>query len=269
MKKIELREEQLIELEILKAFAAFCEENRLRYYLDSGPLLGAVRHQGFIPWDDDIDVCFLRKDYDRFVELMAKQDNRLNDHIVLELEKDSLYPYLKLVDTRTVLIEYPKNNPVETGIYIDIFPKDGLLSQGKNEQFRAKMVWNYHLLSWIRAFTVPKWERAGGLKNKLLATAVKILIPNGLKYKEKAIRLARKYSHMDCPYVSSIVCSGLGGCVEKECFGEGVDVTFEGHTFKAPANYDKYLRTLYRGDYMTPPPPEKRIAHETEVYWKD
>ena len=140
MKKIELREEQLIELDILKAFASFCDNNGLRYFLDSGTLIGAVRHQGFIPWDDDIDVCFLRKDYDRFVALMAQQDNRLNDHIVLELEKDSLYPYLKLVDTRTLMIEYPKTNRVETGIYIDIFPKDGLLSQDKKEQTRAKKV---------------------------------------------------------------------------------------------------------------------------------
>ena len=269
MKKIDLREEQLIELDILKAFAAFCDEHGLRYYLDSGTLIGAVRHQGFIPWDDDIDVCFMRKDYDRFVELMAKQDNRLNDHIVLELEKDSIYPYLKLTDTRTLMIEYPKNNPLETGIYVDVFPKDGLLSQEKKEQKRAKKVLKLNLMSWLRAFTVPKLERAGGFKNKVLAMGIKILIPDALKYKEKAIRLSRKYNHLECPYVSSILCSGMGGCVEKECFGEGVDVTFEGCTFKAPANYDKYLRSLYKGDYMTPPPPEKRHAHETEVYWKD
>lgn len=269
MKTIELREEQLIELEILKEFAAFCDLHGLRYYLDSGTLIGAVRHQGFIPWDDDIDVCFMRKDYDRFVELMAKRNNRLTDHIVLELEKDSLYPYLKLVDTRTVLIEYPNNNPVETGIYIDIFPKDGLLSQNAGEAARAKRVLRYNLLYWVGTFTVSKWKRNSGMKYKLLAAGVRLLIPNPLRYKEKAIRLARKYSGQDCPYVSSLVCSGMGGCVEKECFGEGTDVTFEGLTFRAPLNYDKYLSTLYKGDYMVLPPPEKRVAHETRVYWKE
>lgn len=268
MKKIELREEQLIELNILKEFADFCDANNLNYYLDSGTLIGAVRHQGFIPWDDDIDVCFLRKDYERFIKLMAQQNNRLSEHIVLELEDDSLYPYLKLVDTRTVLIEYPKTNPVETGIYIDVFPKDGIRTLEKKEVRRAKKVQRYNLLFWMREFTAPRLARAGGIKNKFCASIIKMIIPNSSKYKHKAIKLAQKYDVDTCDYVSSIVCSGMGGCVNKACFKERIDVSFEGMTFKAPIGYDVYLKSLYSGDYMVPPPPEKRKAHETIVYWK-
>lgn len=269
MKKIGLREEQLIELNIMKEFAAFCDKNELKYFLDSGTLIGAIRHQGFIPWDDDIDVCFLRKDYDRFVELMGKQNNRLNDYIVLELENDSLYPYLKLVDTRTVLIEYPNTNPIETGIYIDIFPKDGVQSKEKKEVKRAKRVQRLNLFFWLRFFTVPKLEKTGGVKNKLVASFIKLVLPQTSKYKQKSIELARKYDVDSCDYVSSLVCSGLVGCAPRSCFDERIDVWFEGQTFKAPIGYDEYLHSLYSSDYMIPPPPEKRIAHETIVYWKE
>lgn len=269
MKTISLREEQLIELNILAEFAKFCDENGLRYFLDSGTLIGAVRHQGFIPWDDDIDVCFLRADYTRFVELMKKRENRLTEHIKLETEADSLYPYLKLVDTRTLLVEYPDTNPLETGIYIDIFPKDGVMSREGTEEKRAKKVKQYLLYDWIANFTAPRLMRKGGLKNRLAVAAIKLLIPHPDKYKQKAIALAQKYNGEDFPYVSSLVCSGMGGCAPVECFADRVEVPFEGHTFWAPAGYDPYLRALYSGDYMVPPPPEKRVAHETVVYWKD
>lgn len=269
MKEISLREEQLIELEILKDFAAFCDEHSLRYFLDSGTLIGAVRHHGFIPWDDDIDVCLLREDYELFKSLVLERDLWLNEHLRLSLEKDSFYPYLKLIDVRTVLIEYPNSNPLETGIYIDIFPKDGMKSKGGREKKRAEKVQKFNLYSWIGSFTIRKLKRTGKFRDTLLATIIRILIPNPEKHKRKAIELAKKYSGKDCPYVSSIVCSGLTGCVSKDCFAERIDVSFEGFTFKAPSGYDTYLRSLYPGDYMIPPPPEKRTAHETVVYWKD
>ena len=269
MKEISLREEQLIELNILVEFAKFCDDHGLRYFLDSGTLIGAIRHQGFIPWDDDVDVCFLRADYTKFVELMNKQDNRLTEHIKLETEADSLYPYLKLVDTRTVLVEYPHTNPVETGIYIDIFPKDGLLSKDRGEVRRAKKVKRHLLVAWVGTFTFQRLARTGGLKNRIAAAAIKLLIPHPDKYKQKAIALAQKHNGENFSYVSSLVCSGMGGCAPIECFADRVTVSFEGHTFQAPAGYDQYLRYLYKGDYMVPPPPEKRVAHETVVYWKD
>lgn len=269
MKEITLREEQLIELNILKEFAQFCDQNDLRYFLDSGTLIGAIRHHGFIPWDDDIDVCFLREDYEMFKELAKKNNYYLNSYLKVELEDESFYPYLKVVDTRTVLIEYPHTNPLETGIYIDIFPKDGLMSLDGKEKARAEKVQRLNTRAWIGSFTLGRLKRAGTPKNRILAAAIKAAIPNPEQYKQKAISLAKKYNGMNCPYVSSIVCSGLTGSVPIECFAEQVEVSFEGLTFKAPVGYDTYLRSLYSGDYMTPPPPGKRKTHETIVYWKE
>lgn len=269
MKKISLREEQLIELNILKVFANFCDSHNLQYFLDSGTLIGAIRHKGFIPWDDDIDVCFLRKDYERFKELMLERNLLLNEYLKVEFEDDSFYPYLKIVDTRTVLIEYPKTNPLQTGIYIDIFPKDGLMSLDGIEKKRADKVQKYNLYSWIGSFTYGKYLRSGRIKDKILAYAIKIMIPRPQKYKNKAITLAKKYFGKECPFVSSIVCSGLTGGVAKECFSSQIEVIFEGEKFKVPIGYDTYLRSLYTGDYMVPPPPEKRVSHETEIYWKE
>jgi lipopolysaccharide cholinephosphotransferase len=269
MREISLREEQQIEFNILKEFASFCEKNNLRYFLDSGTLIGAVRHKGFIPWDDDIDVCFLRDDYEKFKSLMFQNDLWLNSYIKLELENDSFYPYLKLVDTRTVLIEYPNSNPLVTGVYIDIFPKDGLKSLEGKEKKRANKVQKYNLLSWVGSFTLGRLKKSKKILDKVFALIIKIFIPNPEKYKTKSINLAMKFSDEVCPYVSSIVCSGLTGGVSKECFENQLEVPFEGENFKIPIGYDTYLKSLYSGDYMVPPPPDKRIAHETIVYWKD
>lgn len=269
MNKIGLREIQLIELEILKYFAEFCENNGLRYFLDSGTLIGAIRHKGFIPWDDDIDVCMLREDYNKFVKLMQKKHCKLTDNILLETEKDSVYPYLKLVDTRTVLVEYPNTNPLETGIYIDIFPKDGLLSTDANEQRRAKRVKQYILYGWLGTFTCKKYLNSDRMIDKIKGMLIKTFIPNPSKWKEKALVLAQKQNDKDCAFVSSLICSGMIGCAPVSCFESQIDVQFEGCTFKAPVGYDQYLHSLYMGDYMELPPEEKRVAHETIVYWKD
>ena len=97
MKPIQLREEQMIMLDIMKAFAEFCEEHKLRYFLDAGTLLGAVRHHGFIPWDNDADVCMPRPDMDKFFSLLEQRNFMLNDHIILERPEDTIFTFFKLL----------------------------------------------------------------------------------------------------------------------------------------------------------------------------
>ena len=112
-------------LKILKWFHGFCVENNLRYYADGGTMLGAVRHKGFIPWDDDVDVCMPREDYNKLISLSAS----LPKPYVLETPqseaKDFLYAFSKIYNTDTTLIEKGKKN-IKRGIYLDVFPLDGL-----------------------------------------------------------------------------------------------------------------------------------------------
>ena len=112
MKKISLKEHQQIMLEIMTEFADFCENNNLRYFLDAGTLLGAVRHKGFIPWDNDADVCMPRPDFDKLYILLEERNFKINDHLILEKPEDTIYPFFKIGDLRTRMVEFPDSFPV-------------------------------------------------------------------------------------------------------------------------------------------------------------
>ena len=115
-----------IQLDLLIAFDKFCAANELHYSLDYGTLLGAVRHQGFIPWDDDIDISMPRPDYDRFLSLTK---NGLGIYEVRsgEYTPGYFYPIAKMIDPRTILVEHTIGDAHIMGVYLDIFPLDGLI----------------------------------------------------------------------------------------------------------------------------------------------
>ena len=123
MKSISLKEMQEIELQLLLEFDKVCKKHSLRYYMDGGTLLGAMCYQGFIPWDDDIDLKMPRPDYERLMELQQE----FPDMITLDIPRQnhSEYTMIKLIDNRTILIEKGNQVNKETGVYIDIFPMDG------------------------------------------------------------------------------------------------------------------------------------------------
>ena len=269
---ITLAEHKQIMLEILQAFAFFCEENGLKYYLDAGTLLGAVRHKGFIPWDNDMDVCMMRPDYDRMAEILRDSHYKLNDHIILEQSEDSLYCFSKLSDTRTKLIEYPDSWPEENHIYIDVFPKDGL----KDLSFKTKIVCKISevlgLLNWFNKHSIPYWkEKKKGLK-KWIATIAGVLV----KDKNKPYRLqqrfikwyAKNHPLESCEYANTLVNGEFDTVCHRKCFDDRLLMEFEGKKFYGPKGYDEWLRALYGDDYMTPPPPEKQGVHDIVVTWR-
>ncbi len=246
--------------EILEYFADFCEANNLRYFLAGGTLLGAVRHKGFIPWDDDIDIAMPRSDYEKLISMRDKFDGRY----ILRYwrwEKDVYYSFLKVEDTCTTKIEDVDSKfKYEGGLGIDIFPQDGL-PDDLDKQHRIIM--GYHRLVAIRdynrVFVNCKWKKyAVSFLNKVLF----LVMPFEIIVK----RYTEKYPYDRSKYVRSF-CGRYGEkeTYLRELFGEGTTLLFEGRSYAAPLHYHEYLTQMY-GDYMQLPPEEKRVSNHSNVY---
>ena len=271
MRKIYHEELQDILFDLLKRLDLFCKENGITYFLDSGTLIGAVRHHGFIPWDDDVDICMPRPHYDRFVQLC--NDGKLPEYMTLIKSEDTLFPYIKVGDNRTLLIEYPNTLRSEMNVYIDIFPKDGLPDNRKKSEKLCNKVAFYNNLYWFNKYSVRVWKKKGNIVKKIIATIASPFVKDGLYPLKKALKLAKSYDYEKSDYVATIVAGGMHNCVPKKCFDSSIDMVFNGYKLPVMIGYDQYLRTLYshinNGDYMQLPPEDKKIIHETEVYWID
>ena len=271
MKSIGKDELRKIMLDMLIQVDIFCKENNITYYLDSGTLLGALRHKGYIPWDDDMDICMPRPDYDRFISLVQKR--KINGYIGILVPQEGLFPFSKIVDTRTELIEYPDTLRSKVNIYIDLFPKDGLPGDLRRASWICKRAKMYADLYWFNKYSIHVWKKQNNIAKKVIAHIFSPLFADSTFPLKRCLRLAKKTGYETSKYVATIVAGGMHNCVPKSCFESGVQVEFEGHTFMAPIGYDQYLRTLYshinNGDYMMLPKEEQKIIHNTEMYWKD
>lgn len=256
---------------ILKEFAAFCEEHQFAYFLDAGTLIGAVRHQGFIPWDDDIDVNMPRADYDRFCRLVKENGGYMTEHLYVEFPEDTIYPFLKIADDRTVLIEFPNRNPMECGVYIDVFPKDGIVALDWKSKLLCKTNEWLHLWHWFNKFSVQAWRRDNLIKRIIAAVGRTVIRhPNRpVQWQQRLIHHHNcRYTADEYRYVTTLVNGEFHKCAPIDCFEDYVVAEFEGLPFRIPKGYDTYLHCLYKGDYMQLPPEEERYHHETLVYWK-
>lgn len=252
-------------VDIMAWFHELCEENNLRYYIIGGTLLGAVRHGGFIPWDDDIDVGMPRSDYDKLKELF---DLKKQGKYIIEFpdESNKEYPYLyaKAFDTTTTLIEKCRYR-VKRGIFLDIFPLDGA---GKSMEEAVK---NYQPLK--KVFLLDTMISCDFLKRRefkknfavFIGRIVSPLFVRRRKLMSKIDKLCRRYDFEE----SKIVSNFLGGSYEKgllpaECFGTPTLMKFESIMVYGVQNPDLYLSSVY-GDYMKLPPEEKRISFHDNV----
>jgi lipopolysaccharide cholinephosphotransferase len=272
-KVMTLAEQKGVMLNILKVFSDFCDQNGLSYFLDAGTLIGAVRHKGFIPWDDDVDVCMPMKDYDRFIELMRLSNGVLADNIIVEFPENILYPFLKITDTRTILIEFPEKNPMEVGVYIDVFPKYGVRDNSWKSQLACWISEQINNIKWFSHYSILAWQRPG---HNFLLRAIALTGEHTMANAKWPARLQNWYLHLyakrnpieKCRYVTTMTNGEFHKIAPKECFAGFKLSLFEGHQFRIPVGYDNYLHCLYKGDYMQLPPENERIHHTTIVYWK-
>lgn len=258
-----LREAQLLELELLKKFCEICNAEKLHYYLLGGTAIGAVRHRGFIPWDDDIDVGLLREDYDRFLKIAP---NYLSaNQRILHYTLDENYPdyTMKLIDSTASYLMQREETKVKQNIWIDIFPIDGTpnseiqkwLHFRRLDLIRLKLAFYY-----IKDVRIDKdraiWKKFLVWFAKKVPVG-KLIDPN--KEKRKLDQEFKRYSVSESKYIGNY----MGAYHEREFFpasyfAEGCKVMFEGEQFVAPKELDKYLTHQY-GDYMQLPPESSRV----------
>lgn len=261
----ELKKAQMIMLMILKKFVSMCEENGIAYFLHGGTLLGAVRHDGFIPWDDDIDVGMLREDYDKFRELLEKENS---DFVLQNYDTDEGFgfPFSKLVLKETKWIEnFAKNTDRKfQGIYLDIFPFDKVPN---NERLQKKI---YKRIKILRAIIHSKQNYDSQFSNKLKCIIFKSLRiftkPINVKYfQEKQIKLSLKYRKLTEDYSITYFGGDFFENINPEIyFTDLVKHKFEDTEFYISKEYDKILTKMY-GDYMTPPE-DKSYKHQIIEY---
>jgi len=260
----ELTDLQSVEYNLLLEFDRVCKKLDLRYFLSSGTLLGAVRHSGFIPWDDDIDVLMFRKDYDRFLKFAPAEIGPRYFLQTNESEKEYPFPFAKLRDSETTLIEKEvRDLNINQGIYIDIFPLDGIPT---NKLLRNLGWVPLSIIGYLSLFKKVRKQTPHklGIMFKILDSIIPI----------KAWTLSRMYVSLckmcDVDKAKFVAFSSWPDypfdliVYRKSLFEETVVLNFHGRLFPAPSGYDELLKQLY-GDYMVLPPEEKRNSHHRNV----
>ncbi|MBO4918743.1 MAG: LicD family protein [Erysipelotrichaceae bacterium] len=237
---------------IMKFIDAVCEDNGITYYLTAGTLLGAVRHKGFIPWDDDLDIVMPREDYEKFIGIM--QTGAYEGYSILTIGDDA-YPnyFAKVQKEGTVYMEGDDSN---WGIFVDIFPLDE--AKQKNSLLKIqKELFNFSVFSRRRVI-------ANNRSNLLLYGLSKAL-PVGT-WAKIADRIAKAQDNRGYDlYVNfGSQYSVYKQTMPKEWFGRGTYIVFENEKFRAPESYDRILTSIYGRNYMELPPEEKRVTHHPD-----
>lgn len=263
MKVISVEELKSIQIEILKEVHDFCFLKGLKYSLAYGTLIGAIRHKGFIPWDDDIDILMPRPDYE-----ILKREFR---HPVLvftdrDVDPNCYVTFGKIYNSRTIMHECTDYDS-EYGVSIDVFPIDGL----PNDTDEA--INHYKKLSRLRKLLDFKMVKVSTtrsvLKNLVLIGGKLLLFPLKRKsLQDYVIKLKKKYRYEDSNYVAELSFGTYKRILPKSVFESYILHRFENEDFFIIKEYDKYLTSVF-GDYMKLPPIEKRVSHHSfNAYWK-
>lgn len=261
---------------ILQLVHDFCIKENLKYSLAYGTLIGAIRHKGFIPWDDDIDIIMPRPDYEQFVSTFSAPG------LGIASEKDSDYylNYCRVFDTvktgSTTILPIGKN--YQGGVWIDVFPADGVSDD--YDAFASnireyKRPWTLQLRYRYSLAPLKDILRAGSIKDKCILLAIKASLHGRRKLDQ--VNDAVRLNATRIPYGSTqhwsqlcVLDDGVRNYQLCEDFSETIDAPFEGRTFKIMKGYDRVLRNIY-GDYMQLPPENQRQpkhGHAT-LFWKD
>lgn len=260
-----LEELKKVQIAILVEVANYCDKSQIKYWIDSGTLLGAIRHKGYIPWDDDIDIGMFREDYDKFIRSFNSEvnDKKYEVHSI-ETDPDFFLPIAKVYDTTTLLYE-PDENGFRSCVNIDIFVYDNAPDSDdevkkmydRRDRLRKRFALQHRRKIVEKNPLLKTTKILRSLINKAFFPPVKIddMVMNAKYYvNEKTSRIGNfvGYVRFTC---------------ERELLNEFITVQFEDRFFKAPKKYDEWLKLLY-GDYMQLPPLEKQVSHHSFKAYK-
>lgn len=255
-------------LGMLKKFDRFCEEHNLVYYLANGTLLGAIRHDGFIPWDDDADIVMPRKDYERLLSYKKIDEDieiiSFHNHSSVHYHP---FPYIDLADTNT--IEKPKTlkRDPNKGQFIDIFPLDSIPDNAILDRIqRVKL----SFLTRIRICAISTYRKPSSVKNIVFNFLSLLCSPlDAVKLSCIIDSIAKLYSDKKTKKLGMIVFNDSEKFRWQTIWFENSEKhKFEDASLSIPSSFHEILKANY-GDYMTPPPESERIGHHfVEIYWK-
>lgn len=266
-RELNIEEKKELMLSILDEIDEFCRCNDIQYFLVGGSLLGSIRHNGFIPWDDDIDIGLLREDYDRLLSYFVSNSGNVQ---IEDYRKNKKHKWAnaKAYDKRTILIE-TGDEKSPTGVFVDIFPFDYVI--GDREKAKSKTIQKKR---WKDILTVKhlQVDRTRATWKNIIVVCSKILylIPDGYIIGKINKIETENIGINDVEYICNFTGAwGIKELAPSRCFKSTTEAIFEGRKYKIPIGYDEYLTNVY-GEYMTPPPIEKQISHHDSIaYWKE
>lgn len=275
MKEMTTKEVQQVSLEILKDVHEFCVKNGINYSLSGGTLLGAIRHNGFIPWDDDIDIQMPRPDYDRFIHTyVSKKYQVFSRELPSCKAKRMVYPHARVCDMETTLVDTGIRPWImgDTGIWIDVLPCNGMPSDRSAAVSHLKELERLQKWAYWRGIRDAPWTNFK--KGRTLTIKVKYILKKILTTFvsfdpfEKLHKARKKYDYETVDFFCASPHYGIREWQSKKNMESFELHTFEDAEFYIMSGYDNNLKSLY-GEYMTPPPEEKQVSHDfNKYYWK-
>lgn len=267
MEKMSLSQVQAMQLNLMKKVDKFCSDNQITYYLIAGSCLGAIRHSGFIPWDDDIDLGMMRKDYDRFIKLFYSTFSD-KEYFLQNYNSDPNFSLaLSRICIRGTYVDVPSERYLDVckNTYIDVFPLDNVPDDDKLRLRQHKVLYRIDRLIGLKNFHIYRNSLSEIIVKYLVSMILKVF---PLKYlQNRRIQEMTKYDGTDTNFVCSTT-SKYGyrkQVMEKKLYGVPAKCNFEGEIFNVPAKTHEYLTHLYGPNYMSIPP-ENRREKPNDVY---
>lgn len=259
----DLKRYQSVLLEVLIEFDRVCRDSGVFYSLDSGTLIGAIRHQGFIPWDDDIDVIMTRENYEKFIRNRSKLSDRF-DVISLDTNNSFTAPLAKMYDKKTKLIETGHRDQIEIGAYIDLFVLDYVPNSllGRNimylKAYICRRIWGFSIYKPRTPLKMEKWAREFFFRHHIGRKAS--------MYLEKTARKQKRSNYLcRIMYTNNYKIDTFNS----EIADQYIEVDFEGRKFWSFKEYHYILTQMY-GDYMQLPPESERVpVHEIFIEYNE
>ena len=276
MRKMTLAEIQQVNLELMKDIHSFCVKNDIRYSLAYGSLIGAVRHKGFIPWDDDIDIMMPRPDFEKFSAMYQSKEGYILSSFY---DEDSYINYTRVYDYRTIVKCPIKASKHEIGVWIDVYPLDGISDDDviSKEQFQLLRKHTRNVMKWRKCLIDIKQKKLNK-RIRILLRMIKLRILNKgsiNSWRDKICSICKEYEFGTTKRCSSLLCVEANSNNKQEIFQtkdffEYQLVPFETEQFFITKAYDRVLTTIF-GDYMKIPPKDKQVSHilhQWKFYWK-